>query len=97
VPKDYNLPPGGQPFSTGAKRIEVFSPRGQFGRMERTIMEILDSRSLSSLGELNEVLIPEEISKASRAKLSYYVRKLESEGFVEFVLTSRNKDLLLND
>jgi hypothetical protein len=85
VPMSYNLPGDGLPFSSGAKRIEVFSPRGQFGEMERMILESLNSRSFSSLGELNETLIPDDVSKASRAKLSYYVRKLEDEGFVDFV------------
>lgn len=86
VPKVYNLPTEGRPFSSGAQRIELFSPRSiRFGDWERIILRALDSKTFSSLGELNQAIIPEDLSKASRAKLSYYVRKLEEEGFVEFV------------
>jgi hypothetical protein len=52
--------------------------------MERVIMDALESRTFSSLGELNKFLLPDEVSKATNAKLSYYVRKLEQEGFIEF-------------
>lgn len=86
VPKTYNMPTEGRPFSSGVQRIEVWSPRSyRFGDLERIILEALESRTFSSLGELNHALIPEDVSKASRAKLSYYVRKLEEEGFIEFV------------
>jgi hypothetical protein len=86
VPEVYNLPKEGRPFSSGASRIEVWSPRiFKFGDMERVIMEALESRTFASLGELNETIIPDDMSKASRAKLSYYVRKLQQEGFIEFI------------
>jgi hypothetical protein len=86
VPKQYNLPPEGKPFSSGAKRMEVFSPRGfQIGDLERKILRALDSSTITSLGELNKSIIPDDISKASRAKLSYYVRKLQREGYVNFI------------
>jgi len=85
VPEAYNLPTEGRPFSSGAQRIEVWSPRSyKFGDWEKTILKALDSKTFSSLGQLNEAVIPDDISKASRAKLSYYVRKLEQEGLVEF-------------
>ena len=85
VPEDYNLPSEGRPFSSGARRIEVWSPRRlKFGDWEKTILRTLDSKTFSSLGQLNQVVIPEDISKASKAKLSYYVRKLKKEGLVEF-------------
>jgi hypothetical protein len=85
VPEVYNLPKEGRPFSSGASRIEVWSPRSiKFGDMEGVIMKALESKTFTSLGELNQILMPDEISKATKAKLSYYVRKLEKEGFVEF-------------
>lgn len=85
VPRVYNLPTEGRPFSSGARRIEVLSPRSfKFGDWERIIMKALDSQTFASLRELNETIIPEDMSKASRAKLSYYVRKLENNGLVEF-------------
>jgi len=86
VPEKYNLPPEGKPFSSGAKRMEVFSPRGfHIGDWEKEILEALESDSYSSLGELNRIIIPDDISKASRAKLSYYVRKLQRQGYVYFI------------
>lgn len=86
VPKVYNLPPEGRPFSSGAQRIEVFSPRGfRFGDWEKVILQALDSNTFSSLGELNRAVLPSDVSKASRAKLSYYVRKLERAGYVDFI------------
>jgi len=86
VPEKYNLPSGGKPFSSGVKRIEVFSPRGfQIGNWEREILRALDSGFFTSLGELNKVIMPDDLSKANRAKLSYYVRKLQREGYVAFV------------
>jgi hypothetical protein len=86
VPEVYNMPKEGRPFSSGASRIEVWSPKSfKFGEMERVIMEALGSKTFTSLGELNKVLMPDDISKAAKAKLSYYVRKLEQEGFIEFV------------
>lgn len=86
VPKEYNLPPQGKPFSSGAKRMEVFSPRGlQIGDWEKKILEALGSRSFSSLADLNKSVLPSDLSKASRAKLSYYVRKLQREGYVDFI------------
>lgn len=86
VPEVYNLPTEGRPFSSGAQRIEVWSPRVfKFGDLENAIMKALDSRRFSSLRELNETIIPDEIGKATRAKLSYYVRKLEQGGLVEFI------------
>jgi hypothetical protein len=85
VPKDYNLPSEGRPFSSGAQRIEVLSPRNfRFSDWEKIILKALDSKTFSSLRELNQALIPDDVSKANRAKLSYYVRKLEEEGFIEF-------------
>jgi len=86
VPEVYNLPTEGRPFSSGAQRIEVWSPRVfKFGDLEKVILKALDSERFSSLGELNEAIIPDDVSKATRAKLSYYVRKLEQGGFVEFI------------
>lgn len=86
VPKQYNLPPEGKPFSSGAQRMEVFSPRGfQIGDLERKILHALDSNTITSLGELNKLVIPNDVSKASKAKLSYYVRKLQREGYVNFI------------
>jgi len=86
VPEKYNLPPNGNPFSSGAKRMEVFSPRGfQIGDLEKEILQTLDTNFYKSLGELNKVLIPDDVSKASRAKLSYYVRKLQREGYLDFI------------
>ncbi len=85
VPKSYNLPTQGRPLSTGAERIEVFSPRiYQFGELEDIILKTLDSGVYSSLGELNAAILPDEISKATRAKLSYYVRKLQKQGYLDF-------------
>lgn len=85
VPKTYNLPTQGRPFSSGVQRIEVFSPRGyRFGELEDIILRTVGSGSYSSLGELNVAILPDEISKANRAKLSYYVRKLQKEGFIDF-------------
>jgi len=85
VPKVYNLPTEGRPFSSGARRIEVLSPRSyKFGDWEKVIMKALDSQTFSSLRELNKTVVPDDMSKASRAKLSYYVRKLEKRGLVEF-------------
>lgn len=101
IPEKYNLPEEGKPFSSGAKRMEVFSPRGfQIGDKERDVLEALDEHTYRSLGELNKDVIPEDVSKASRAKLSYYVRKLEREGYVDFMpgkqirLTSLGKSRL---
>lgn len=86
VPKKYNLPPEGKPFSSGAKRMEIFSPRGfQISDWEKEVLEALDSHTYRSLGELNKEVIPDDLSKASRAKLSYYVRKLQREGYVDFI------------
>jgi len=85
VPKKYNLPMQGFPFSSGMERIEVFSARSyEFGELEDVILKALTSGSYSSLGELNAAILPEEISKASRAKLSYYVRKLQKQGYIDF-------------
>ena len=86
VPEKYNLPPEGKPFSSGVRRMEIFSPRGfQIGDWEKEILQALESNTYSSLGELNRVIIPQDISKANRAKLSYYVRKLQRQGYVNFV------------
>lgn len=85
VPQEYNLPPGGSPFSSGAKRVEIFSPRNfKFGEWEEQILRTLNSTDISSLRELNETLAPEDLGKAMRAKLSYFVRKLQKEGYVIF-------------
>jgi len=85
VPKKYNLPMQGLPFSSGMERIEVFSPRSyEFGELEDVILRTLASGTYSSLGDLNAAILPEEISKASRAKLSYYVRKLQKQGYIDF-------------
>jgi hypothetical protein len=86
VPKSYNVPGEGRPFSSGAQRIEVISPRGiRFNEWERRILGALDSKAVSSLGQLNKALVPDDVSKATRAKLSYYVRKLQQEGLIDFV------------
>ena len=72
------------PFSSGARRIEVFTPReDSFSVIEKEILERLDNKTYSSLGELSEIVYPGE-EKAGRAKLSYHVRKLQSQGLVEF-------------
>ena len=84
VPEEYNLPGEGVPFSSGARRIEVFTPRDEsFSTIQKEILQRLEKKTYSSLGELSEVLYPGE-DKAGRAKLSYHVRKLQSQGFVEF-------------
>lgn len=86
VPEQYNLPPEGAPFSSGARRVEVFSPKVsiKFSEWEREILRTLAMHKISSLGDLNKILAPDDISKAMRAKLSYYVRKLQKEGYVIF-------------
>jgi len=85
VPKTYNLPTQGRPLSAGVERIEVFSPRiYQFGELEDIILKRLARNSYASLGELNAAILPDEVSKATRAKLSYYVRKLQKQGYVDF-------------
>lgn len=86
VPEQYNLPPEGAPFSAGARRVEVFSPKVniKFGEWEKKILQNLAMHKVSSLGELNKILAPDDISKAMRAKLSYYVRKLQKEGYIAF-------------
>lgn len=86
VPEQYNLPPKGAPFSSGARRVEVFSPKVsiKFGEWEREILQTLALHKVSSLGDLNRILAPDDISKAMRAKLSYYVRKLQKEGYIIF-------------
>jgi hypothetical protein len=90
VPKEYNLPPGGSPFSSGARRVELFSPRDlKFSEWEVQILRALHANNISSLRELNMILVPEDVSKAMIAKLSYYVRKLQTEGLVAFRPGSR--------
>jgi hypothetical protein len=86
VPDKYNLPPDGAPFSSGARRVEVFSPKVniKFGEWEQEILRILAEHKISSLGDLNKILAPDDISKAMRAKLSYYVRKLQKDGYIIF-------------
>ena len=86
VPEQYNLPSGGVPFSSGASRVEVFSPKVniKFGEWEKEILNALAMHKVSSLGELNKILVPDDVSKAVRAKLSYYVRKLQEKGYVDF-------------
>ena len=86
VPEQYNLPPGGDPFSSGASRVEVFSPKVniEFGEWEDKIMKTLAKHRVSSLGDLNKLLVPDDVSKAVRAKLSYYVRKLERRGYIDY-------------
>lgn len=86
VPEKYNLPPDGIPFSSGASRVEVFSPKVNisFGEWESEILNALVNNEVSSLGELNKILVPDDVSKAIRAKLSYYVRKLQQKGYVNF-------------
>ena len=86
VPDKYNLPPEGAPLSSGARRVEVFSPKVniKFGEWEQEILCTLAEHKISSLGDLNKILAPDDISKAMRAKLSYYVRKLQKEGYVIF-------------
>jgi hypothetical protein len=84
VPEEYNLPGEGVPFSSGARRIEVFTPREEsFSVIEKEILERLDNKTYSSLGELSEIVYPGE-NKAGRAKLSYHIRKLQNQGLVEF-------------
>lgn len=83
VPEKYNIPAHGRPFSSGAKRMEIFSPRSfKISDMEESILDALSEKTYSSLGELNKEIIPDDVSKSSRAKLSYYVRKLQREEFV---------------
>ena len=86
VPEQYNIPPNGLPFSSGAKRVEVFSPKikVKFNEWEKEILKVLANYNVTSLGELNKILAPDDVSKAMRAKLSYYVRKLQQKGYVEF-------------
>lgn len=86
VPEHYNLPPEGKPFSSGANRIEVFSPKVniKFGEWEQEILNALAENNVSSLGELNKILSPDDVSKAMRAKLSYYVRKLQQKEYLNF-------------
>ena len=86
VPEKYNLPPKGAPFSSGARRVEIFSPKVniKFGEWEKEILRTLAVHKVSSLGDLNKLLAPDDISKAMRAKLSYYVRKLQQEGYIIF-------------
>lgn len=86
VPDKYNLPPEGAPFSSGARRVEVFSPKVniKFGEWEREILRTLVEHKITSLGDLNKILSPDDISKAMRAKLSYYVRKLQNDGYIIF-------------
>ena len=84
VPEEYNLPAEGVALSSGVRRIEVFTPREEkFSVIEEEILEKLDSKIYQSLGELSEIIFPGE-DKAGRAKLSYHVRKLQSQGLVEF-------------
>lgn len=95
VPAEYNIPKGGGPFSYGAKRIEIFSPREyKFSEMMNTILKILKNNKVNSLEELNKLVYPQDISKANQAKISYYVRKLEKEGFVSF---KRNEEIVLTE
>lgn len=86
VPQKYNIPPEGAPFSLGASRIEVFSPKVniEFGEWEDKIMKALAEHKVTSLGDLNKILAPEDTSKAVRAKLSYYVRKLQQKEYVDY-------------
>ena len=86
IPEQYNLPPEGNPFSSGARRVEVFSPKVnvEFGEWEDKIMKTLANHEVCSLGDLNKILEPDDVSKAVRAKLSYYVRKLERKGYVDY-------------
>jgi hypothetical protein len=59
------MPEQGPPFSSGAQRIEVLSARNlRFSDWEKVILKELDTKTFSSFGELNEALIPEDISKA---------------------------------
>lgn len=102
VPERYNLPPESAPFSSGASRVEVFSPKInlKFGEWEEAILNALNMHKVSSLGELNKILQPDDVSKAVRAKLSYYVRKLQEKGYVDFrqgksiTLTERGRGLV---
>lgn len=49
VPQVYNMPKDDRPFSSGASRIEVWSPRSyKFGEMERIIVNALESKTFSS-------------------------------------------------
>lgn len=84
VPEEYNLPAEGVPLSSGARRIEVFTPRDEkFSVVEEGIMKKLESTTYSSLGELSDLVFPGQ-EKAGRAKLSYHIRKLQGQGLVEF-------------
>ena len=102
VPDHYNIQAEGIPFSSGAKRIEVFSPNLniKFADWEKQILNVLGKYNVTSLGELNRILASDDISKAMRAKLSYYVRKLEQKGYVVFqqgksiTLTERGKSYI---
>lgn len=87
VPEDYNIPIENKPFSSGAKRIEMFSPRMniEFSEWRDKIMETLkEEEEVSSLKELNEILIPDDVSKASRAKLNYHLKKLKERGYITY-------------
>ncbi|MDD2665586.1 MAG: DUF6293 family protein [Methanocellales archaeon] len=102
VPEKYNLPSGGSPFSSGATRVEVFSPKVdiKFSEWEKEILNALAVNKVSSLGELNKILVPDDMSKAVCAKLSYYVRKLQEKRYVDFkkgksiILTERGRGLV---
>lgn len=102
VPDRYNIQSEGIPFSTGADRIEIFSPKIniKFAEWEKEILKVLNQHEITSLGDLNKIFAPDDMSKAMRAKLSYYIRKLEEKGYVAFQqgksiqLTERGKSLL---
>jgi hypothetical protein len=85
VPQVYNLPSEDRPFSSGAIRIEMFPAKIlKLGDIETTILKALEIKEFVSLADLNETILPTDVSKASKAKLSYYVRKLQQEGLIEF-------------
>jgi len=102
VPDRYNIQAEGIPFSSGANRIEIFSPKLniKFADWEKEILNVLNKNEVTSLGELNKLLASDDVSKAMRAKLSYYVRKLEQKGYVNFQqgksisLTDRGKSII---
>ena len=71
----------GVPIDTKLIRITQI---GRFGELEDVILKRLARNSYASLGELNAAILPDEINKATRAKLSYYVRKLQKQGYVDF-------------
>ena len=96
VPDRYNIQAEGIPFSSGANRIEIFSPKSniKFANYEKEILNVLNNNEVTSLGDLNRLLASDDISKAMRAKLSYYVRKLEQKGYVNF---QQGKSISLTD